>query len=79
MTPEKPPGIPQELWERVLAYQQAGEEFRERKNRFLSSLETGEERMMDRALEQLTADEEGLKATGAALSLELRERFGLEL
>lgn len=79
MKPAKPPGLPQELWERVLAYQEAEEEYGKRKKRFLSSLKTGDDRIMDRALEQLTADEERLKAQGAALSRELRERFGLEL
>lgn len=79
MTPEQPPGLPPELWERVLAYQQEEEQFRERKNRFLSSFESGDDRMMDRALVQLTADEETLKTKGIELSRELRERFGMEL
>lgn len=79
MEPDKPPGLPQELWDRVLAYQQTEKEFRERKARFLDSLKTGNDRILDRALEQLTADEAALKSQGATLSKELRERFGLEL
>lgn len=79
MEPTKPPDLPQELWERMLAYQRDDEEFRERKERFLSSLDEGDERLMDRALSQLRTDERKLKERGAALAAELQERYGMEL
>lgn len=78
MVPEKPPGLPQVLWDRVLANRRAEEEFRERKARFLSSLETGDDRIMDRALEQLTADEEEIRAEKDYLHRKLKG-YGIEL
>lgn len=79
MEPDRPPGLPPDLWERVLQYQKVEEEFRERKQRFLSSLETGNDKVMDRALDQLRAEEKALKKQRSDLSAELRERFGMEL
>lgn len=76
---QKPAGLPQELWERVVSFKQDEEEFRERKERFLSSLETGDDKMMDRALAGLRKEEDELKTRGVELSQALRERFGLEL
>ncbi len=79
MTPEKPPGLPVELWERLLAHQQAEDEFKGRKYRFMLSLKSGDDKIMDRALAQLTADERALELERTQLSQELRARFGMDL
>lgn len=72
MALEKPPGVPQELWERVLAHQKQAIEFEEREQRLLSSLRTGDEKMLDRALVQLREDGTKLKAQQMAIWEELK-------
>lgn len=69
---QKPPECPDELWARVLAHQNDAIEYEERQKRLLSSLETGDEKMLDRALVQLQEDAEELKDRRAALSAEMR-------
>jgi len=69
---ERPPGVPDELWARVLAHQREAVEYEEREKRLLSSLSTGDERMLDRALGQLEADKARLKTRQESLAVEMR-------
>lgn len=68
----KPDGVPPDLWEQVLAHQKEAMEFEERKSRLLSSFKDGDEKMLDRALHQLQADEDRLSARQVELCEEMR-------
>jgi hypothetical protein len=78
MALEQPSGVPDELWARVLAHQRQAIEHEERKERLLSSIKTGADKILDRAFANLRNDEVELKARQEALASEMR-KYGVDI
>lgn len=71
--------LPPEVLEEFLALQRDEAEFKARKAHFLVSMAETPDKLGDRVLERLLEDEEALRQRKAALSTEVKERFGFDL
>lgn len=71
--------LPADLLKRFQEYQRDEAEWKARKNAFLSSLAHQDEKMGDRVLMGLQAEERALKTRRDTLAKEVKERLGLDL
>lgn len=71
--------LPPEVLEEFLALQRDEADFKARKAHFLASMAETPDKLGDRVLERLLEDEEALRQRKAALSTEVKERFGFDL
>lgn len=71
--------LPPDLLKRFERYQQDEAEWKARKDAFLSSLAHQDEKMGDRILNSLQAEERELKTRREAIAKEVKERLGLDL